>query len=93
MPLDLAIIRASEFIRLGARGRLDLPTSREILRQLASGFSGAAMRSRTSNLLIRSQLLYPIELWLRSEPANLQTTPTPRKPTFPSARHAAQHPN
>ena len=26
--------------------------------------AGAAMRSRTSNLLIRSQLLYPIELWL-----------------------------
>jgi hypothetical protein len=24
----------------------------------------AAMRSRTSNLLIRSQMLYPIELWL-----------------------------
>ena len=23
------------------------------------------MRSRTSNLLIRSQMLYPIELWLR----------------------------
>ena len=29
------------------------------------GESGAAMRSRTSNLLIRSQMLYPIELWLQ----------------------------
>ncbi len=31
------------------------------------GESGAAMRSRTSNLLIRSQMLYPIELWLLVE--------------------------
>jgi len=35
MPLELQIIRASEFIRLGARGRLDLAGSREILRMLA----------------------------------------------------------
>lgn len=35
MPLDLQIIRASEFIRLGAHGQLDLAASREILRQLA----------------------------------------------------------
>src|SRR5689334_6710945 len=27
---------------------------------------GAAIRSRTLNLLIRSQMLYPIELWLHS---------------------------
>src|ERR1041384_8664081 len=36
MPLELQIIRASEFIRLGAHGHLDLAASREILRQLAS---------------------------------------------------------
>jgi hypothetical protein len=36
MPLELEIIRASEFIRLGARGRLDLSASREILKQLAA---------------------------------------------------------
>ena len=29
------------------------------------------MRSRTSNLLIRSQMLYPIELWLRKFPDGL----------------------
>jgi hypothetical protein len=28
------------------------------------GEKNAAMRTRTSNLLIRSQMLYPIELWL-----------------------------
>lgn len=28
------------------------------------------MRSRTSNLLIRSQMLYPIELWPREEQSN-----------------------
>ena len=35
MPLDLEIIRASEFIRVGPQGRLDLPASREILSELA----------------------------------------------------------
>jgi hypothetical protein len=35
MPLDLQIIRASEFIRLGARGRVDLKASREILAEIA----------------------------------------------------------
>ena len=35
MPLELQIIRASEFIRLGAQGRLDLAGSRDILRMLA----------------------------------------------------------
>lgn len=35
MPLELQIIRASEFIRLGAQGQLDLAASREMLRQLA----------------------------------------------------------
>jgi len=36
MPLELQIIRASEFIRLGAHGRHDLATSRELLRALAA---------------------------------------------------------
>jgi hypothetical protein len=35
MPLDLEIIRVSEFIRFGAHGRLDLAASREVLSQLA----------------------------------------------------------
>ena len=36
MPLELQIIRASEFIRMGVQGGVDLASSREILRQLAS---------------------------------------------------------
>jgi hypothetical protein len=36
MPLELQVIRASEFIRLGAHGRHDLATSRKILKQLAA---------------------------------------------------------
>jgi hypothetical protein len=35
MPLDLQIIRASEFIRLGAKGRVDVKESREILTEIA----------------------------------------------------------
>ena len=37
------------------------------------------MRSRTSNLLIRSQMLYPIELWLREIPEGfgIQTENSP----------------
>jgi len=35
MPLDLQIIRASEFIRLGTKERVDLKASRDILAQLA----------------------------------------------------------
>jgi hypothetical protein len=35
MPLELQIIRASEFIRLGTPGQLDLESSREIIQQLA----------------------------------------------------------
>ncbi len=35
MPLELQIIRASEFIRMGAPGHADLATSSEIIRQLA----------------------------------------------------------
>jgi hypothetical protein len=35
MPLDLQIIRASEFIRLGARGHFDMAVSRQVLAELA----------------------------------------------------------
>jgi len=35
MPLELQIIRASEFIRVGAPGQIDLAMSREILQKLA----------------------------------------------------------
>jgi hypothetical protein len=35
MPLDIQIIRANEFIRLGAKGRVDLKASREILAEIA----------------------------------------------------------
>ena len=36
MPLELHIIRASEFIKMGVQGAVDVASSREILRQLAS---------------------------------------------------------
>ena len=35
MPVELQIIRASEFIRLGAPGHLNLASSREMIQQLA----------------------------------------------------------
>jgi hypothetical protein len=35
MPLELQIIRAAEFVRLGTRGHLDLTASRAVLSQLA----------------------------------------------------------
>jgi hypothetical protein len=35
MPLELQIIRASEFIRLGAQGHFDLPASKAALAELA----------------------------------------------------------
>ena len=36
MPMELQIIRAQEFIRLGAHGRIDLKASKEILAKLAA---------------------------------------------------------
>ncbi len=44
MPLELQIIRAHEFIRLGARGHFDLPASKAALAELA-----AACRKRGLN--------------------------------------------
>ena len=49
------------FFKTGARS---LQSSRRLRPSADSG--GAAVRSRTSNLLIRSQMLYPIELRLHS---------------------------
>ena len=37
------------------------------------------MRTRTSNLLIRSQMLYPIELWLLIEIRSLAVAQLPVK--------------
>jgi hypothetical protein len=44
MPMELQIIRAHEFVRLGAHGRIDLKASKEILAELA-----AACRKRGIN--------------------------------------------
>lgn len=62
MPMELQIIRASEFIRLGAEGKLDLKASREILAMLADacrkrGIDRALMDARN----IRAELT-PTEL-------------------------------
>jgi hypothetical protein len=55
MPLELQIIRASEFIRLGAHGQLDLTASREILRQLA----GACRRRGIDRALLDLRDVHP----------------------------------
>jgi hypothetical protein len=55
MPLELQIIRASEFIRLGAQGQLDLSASREILRQLA----GACRRRGIDQALLDLRDVHP----------------------------------
>jgi len=72
MPLELQIIRASEFIRLGAHGRLDLAASREILRQLAS-----ACRRRGINqalLDLREVHAGPVPMLTRNDLASLVNT-------------------
>jgi hypothetical protein len=55
MPLELQIIRASEFIRLGAHGQHDLASSREILKQLA----GACRRRGIDRALLDLRDLHP----------------------------------
>ena len=55
MPLELQIIRASEFIRVGAQGHLDLAASREILRLLA----GACWRRGIDRALLDLRALHP----------------------------------
>src|SRR5512141_2550601 len=44
-------------------------TAGSCARRQPSSF-GAPRRTRTSNLLIRSQMLYPIKLWVRAQPTN-----------------------
>ena len=41
-----------------------LPKTKSPRRRSPAGRDGAPKRSRTTNLLIRSQMLYPIELWV-----------------------------
>ena len=55
MPLQVEIIRAGEFIRLGASGQLDLAASRDILRQLA----GACRRRGINHALLDLRDVHP----------------------------------
>ena len=55
MPLELQIIRASEFIRIASPGKLDLNSSREVLRQLA----GACRRRGIERALLDLRDLDP----------------------------------
>ena len=48
MPLELQVIRASEFIRIGTHGRLDLAASKAILTELA----GACRRRGVNRALL-----------------------------------------
>ena len=55
MPMELQIIRAQEFIRLGAHGHFDLETSKAVLAELAS-----ACRKRGINqALLDLRALHP----------------------------------
>src|ERR1043166_184175 len=55
MPLDLQIIRASEFIRLGAQGRIDVEASREMLADLAK----ACRKRGVDRALLDLRALHP----------------------------------
>jgi hypothetical protein len=55
MPMELQIIRASEFIRAGAHGHFDLDTSRAFLVELAS----ACRRRGISRALLDMRALQP----------------------------------
>ena len=48
MPLELQVIRASEFIRVGTHGQLDLPASKAVLAELA----GACRRRGVDRALL-----------------------------------------
>jgi hypothetical protein len=72
MPLELQIIRASEFIRVGTPGKLDFNSSREVLRQLA-----AACRRRGIHralLDVRDLVLGPTPMLAPGELASLVNT-------------------
>src|SRR5271169_5666964 len=55
MPIELEIIRAQEFIRLGARGHFDLKASKAVLAVLA----GACRKRRINRALLDLRALRP----------------------------------
>jgi hypothetical protein len=55
MPMELQIIRAREFIRLGARGHFDLKASKAVLAQLA----GACCKRGINQALLDLRALHP----------------------------------
>jgi hypothetical protein len=70
--LDLEIIRASEFIRVGAHGKVDLQSSRETLSHLA----GACRRRGIQRALLDLRHLHPgpVPMLSRSDLAALVST-------------------
>ena len=72
MPLELQIIRASEFVRLGARGHLNFQASKDALQELAHA---CRKRSVDRALLDLRELLIPAKpLFTPSELASLVET-------------------
>jgi hypothetical protein len=55
MPMELQIIRAQEFIRLGAKGRFDLKASKAVLAQLA----GACCKRGINQALLDVRAMQP----------------------------------
>jgi hypothetical protein len=55
MPLDLQIIRASEFIRLGPQGNFDVAASRKVLSELA----GACRKRGVDRALLDLRAIHP----------------------------------
>jgi len=55
MPMELQIIRAQEFIRLGAKGHFDLKASKAVLAQLA----GACCKRGINQALLDLRALHP----------------------------------
>src|SRR5208282_405803 len=55
MPMELEIIRAQEFIRLGAHGRIDLKASKVVLAELA----GACWKRGINQALLDLRALQP----------------------------------
>lgn len=55
MPLELQVIRASDFIRLGATGQFDLARSKEVLAELA----GACRKRGINRAMLDLRSLHP----------------------------------